>query len=81
MKIYILIETRDDETEELGRWYFKEWNDAIAKAKELMDESVPASRKTRDDDINESINELDERGFTNNSRLYDEYRIISAELL
>ena len=81
MKIYILIETRDCGKEELSRHYFRKRNDALAKAREMMDEALPKRRKTRKDDIGRALKELDADSKTDDSMLYSEYRIEVETLL
>ena len=80
MDIYILVRTRNGETEELSRHYFRYRSDAVAKARSLMDEEMPKRRKTRQDDIDRSVKELDEDWFTNDTMLYSEYRILRDTL-
>ena len=80
MNIYILIRTHNCETEELGRYYFRRRKSAVEKARELMDEELPKRRKTRQDDIDYGVNELDKNGFTQYSMLYSEYRIVKETL-
>jgi len=81
MDIYILIETRDCGKEELSRHYFRNRNDALAKARAMMDETLPKRRRTRQDDIDRALKELDADGETNDGMLYYEYRIDVATLL
>lgn len=79
--IYILIETKAfDEEETAPRSYFFRRENAIERAKKMMDESLPKRRKTRDDDIRRAIDELDSRNFTNDTMLYNHYRIETAEV-
>lgn len=78
MTIYILIETRNNE--ELRRLHFRSRGGALLKAGMMMDESLPKRRKTRKEDIDRAMAELDRDGYTGYSMLYSEYRIEEAEL-
>lgn len=80
MTIYILIRTNDCEREELDREYFLKREDALARARREMEDTLPKRRKTRQADIDEAIAELDADGFTGRSNIYYEYRIIEAKV-
>ena len=81
MDICILIETRNGETEDVSRHYFRNRDDAVAKARAMMDEALPKRRKTRQDDIDMAVRELDADWFTDDTMLYSEYRILRDTLI
>lgn len=79
-EIFVLVRTNWDGDEEWSRSYFRNRSDAIAKAREMMDEELPRSRKTRSMDISEGVSELEKNGATSSARLYSGYRIETGVL-
>lgn len=83
MDIYILIKSffeYGDERDERNRFYFRKRKDAVAKARELMDADVPKRRKTRQQDIDEAVNRLDNTGRSDMANVYYCYKIIKETL-